>query len=306
MVNREHKDRLFKMIFGRPEHREWTLSLYNAVNGTNYDDPSLIEFNTMEDVLFMGMKNDASFILDARLSIWEHQSSPAPNAPLRFVMYLGRLWSQQYIGIKTLYSRKQIELPIPKCVVFYNGTVDEDEERILRLSDALQDNKRVESDVELKVHLINVNRGYNRKLMEACRPMYEYSWLIDRIRENCKSMGIEAASMKAIEEMPGDFRIKDFLEKNKEEVQMRMLTEYNEEETWRIIAAEEREEGRDRLLVELICKKLRKGKDVEQIADEVEEEVARIKKICDVAQAFGPEYDTEKVFTSLQKDHLLV
>ncbi len=112
--------------------------------------------------------------------------------------------------------------------------------------------------------------------------------------------------LKAIEEMPGDFRIKDFLEKNKEEVQMRMLTEYNEEETWRIIAAEEREEGRDRLLVELICKKLRKGKDVEQIADEVEEEVARIKKICDVAQAFGPEYDTEKVFTSLQKEHLFV
>ena len=54
MINREHKDRLFKMIFGRPENRQWTLSLYNAVNGSDYDDPSQIEYNTMEEMLYMG------------------------------------------------------------------------------------------------------------------------------------------------------------------------------------------------------------------------------------------------------------
>ncbi|MBR3041412.1 MAG: hypothetical protein IKH94_01925 [Eubacterium sp.] len=72
-VNEKHKDRLFKMIFRRPEHREWTLSLYNAVNGTDYDDPSEIRFNTMEDTLYMGMKNDVSFVMDMWLNLYEHQ-----------------------------------------------------------------------------------------------------------------------------------------------------------------------------------------------------------------------------------------
>ena len=49
MINKEHKDRLFKMLFGRPENSSWTLSLYNAVNGSSYDDPSQIEYNTMDD-----------------------------------------------------------------------------------------------------------------------------------------------------------------------------------------------------------------------------------------------------------------
>ncbi|MCR5251941.1 MAG: hypothetical protein K6E50_15210 [Lachnospiraceae bacterium] len=309
MVNREHKDRLFKMIFGREEHRDWTLSLYNAVNGTSYDDPSMIEFNTMEDVLFMGMKNDASFLLDSHLSLWEHQSTPVPNAPLRCVMYLGRLWSKQYIGIKTLYSRKTITLPVPRCVIFYNGMDDEEEQKVLKLSDAFPVDKGDEADVELRVRLINVNRGHNRRLMEVCRPMYEYAWLIDRIRENCRSMGIEAASLRAIEEMPENFRIKGFLLENKEEVQMSMLTEYNEEETLRIIAKEEREEGRaegkeegsKRHLIAQICKKMQKGKDVEQIADEVEEELSRVQKICEIAQELGPEYDADKVFESVRK-----
>ncbi len=39
-ANREYKDRLFNFIFGREENREWTLSLYNAVNDSGYTDAS--------------------------------------------------------------------------------------------------------------------------------------------------------------------------------------------------------------------------------------------------------------------------
>lgn len=48
MINREYKDRLFKIIFGREENKAWTLSLYNAVNGTDYTDADAIRINTME------------------------------------------------------------------------------------------------------------------------------------------------------------------------------------------------------------------------------------------------------------------
>ena len=150
----------------------------------------------------MGMKNDTSFLLDSYLSIWEHQSTPAPNAPLRCLMYLGRLWAKKYGGKRSLYSRNLISLPLPRCVVFYNGTEDEAEERTLCLSEAFPKSRFGEAEVELKVHLLNVNSGHNRKLMTVCRPMYEYSWLVGQIRMNAKTMGVEEAVLKAIGDMP--------------------------------------------------------------------------------------------------------
>ena len=83
-VNREYKDRLFKYIFGREEHKDWTLSLYNAINGSDYKDPSEISFTTIEDVVYLRMKNDVSFLLLDNVIFWEQQSSVNPNLPVRF------------------------------------------------------------------------------------------------------------------------------------------------------------------------------------------------------------------------------
>lgn len=243
MVNREHRDRLFKMIFGRPEHREWTLSLYNAVNGTDYKDASLIEFNTLEDTIYMGMKNDLSFILDWNQSFYEHQSSYNPNMPVRFLMYLGTLWSGWLYGSDDLdiYGTKLVKLPVPQFVVFYNGTEKDSEEIVLHLSDAFPEAIKDKSDIELRVTMLNVNSGRNMKLLEKSRPLYEYAWLIDRIREGRKTMTIEAAVDKALEEMPDDFQIKPFLMENKGAVKMSILTEYDEAKHLR----HTREEGRE-------------------------------------------------------------
>ena len=62
-INREHKDRLFKFIFGNPENRKWTLSLYNAVNGYSYENADDIVYTTIEDAVYMKMKNDVSFLI---------------------------------------------------------------------------------------------------------------------------------------------------------------------------------------------------------------------------------------------------
>ncbi|MBQ9389778.1 MAG: hypothetical protein IJU07_06345 [Synergistaceae bacterium] len=103
-TNTKHKDRLFKFIFGNPEHKDWTLSLYNALNGSHYTDPEDIEFNTIEDVIYMGMKNDVSFlVMDAMtMNIWEHQSSVNPNLHVLFLLYAGQLYDK-YITQKHLY-----------------------------------------------------------------------------------------------------------------------------------------------------------------------------------------------------------
>lgn len=309
-INREHKDRLFKMIFGRPEHRQWTLSLYNAVNGTSYDDPEQIEFNTMDDVLYMGMKNDLSFILDAWLSIYGHQSTFNPNMPVRCLFYLSWLWSKRLVGGDkvSIYGKRLIKLPVPKFVVFYNGTDDEPDERILHLSASFPEDRRDQSDVELRVRMVNINHDHNAELLKKCRPLYEYSWLIGKIREYALTIPIEKAVDRALKEMPEDFGIRKYLMENREEVCMKILTEYDEEKTMRILAEQAREDGfeegreagEDHHLVEQICKKLRRGKDVEQIADEVEEDLTRVSGICDVAERFSPDYDPDEVFKAVK------
>ena len=55
-------------------------------------------------------------------------------------------------------------------------------------------------------------------------------------------------------------------------------------------------------MISLTVRKLRKGKSVEQIADELEADMATIAPICQAAEEFAPEYDEEKIFERL-KEH---
>lgn len=76
--NREYKDRLFKFIFGNEKNKEWTLSLYNAVNGTHYTDTEGLRFTTVDDALYVSMKNDVSFLFSDTLTFFEQQSTYNP------------------------------------------------------------------------------------------------------------------------------------------------------------------------------------------------------------------------------------
>ncbi len=268
MVNKEHKDRLFCFLFGREENRKWTLSLYNAVNGTGYTDPEEIEITTISDAVYMGMKNDVAFLLHCHMSLYEHQSTYNPNMPVRELMYLGKLYDK-YIHAHTLniYGKKIVPLPVPRLAVFYNGT-EEHEDEVLRLSDAFPEGlDAASSDVEVRVRMINVNYGRNRELMEACRPLSEYTWFVEEIRRNRKDTGIEEAVDRAIDHMPEDFEIKGFLVGNRAEVKDMCITEYNEAETMQMFREEGREEGEDRL-GELIKELLSRGRisDAERAA----------------------------------------
>ena len=89
-ANRNYKSTVFAMLFG---DRERLLRLYNAISGKNYQDPEALEINTLENAIYMGMKNDLSFLIDDRLSLYEHQSTVNPNMPLRFLFYISDLYS---------------------------------------------------------------------------------------------------------------------------------------------------------------------------------------------------------------------
>ena len=239
-------------MFGRAENRDWMLSLYNAVNGSAYTDAEAIEITTIDDAVYMGMKNDASFLLHWVMSLWEHQSTYNPNTPVRELMYLGRLYDKYIHQRKAnIYGSKLIKLPVPKLVVFYNGRKDQDDEKILKLSDAFADDVDVVPDVEVNVRMININKDHNRELMDACKPLSEYAWLVQAIRDYAEDGDVETAIDRAIDEMPGDFLIKEFLIGNRAEVKSMCLTEYNEEETMQMFKeegiAEGEKKGEDKL-----------------------------------------------------------
>ena len=129
---RDFKSRMFAMIFS---DKKELLKLYNAVANRNYEDPELLEINTLENAFYMSMKNDLSFIIDSRLSLYEHQSTYNPNMPLRFLLYLSELYSGMVAG-KNIYGRTRIPLPPPRFIVFYNGTEERPDREIMRLSDS--------------------------------------------------------------------------------------------------------------------------------------------------------------------------
>ncbi len=59
--------------------------------------------------------------------------------------------------------------------------------------------------------------------------------------------------------------------------------------------AEGKAEGAEEQLINMICRKLKKGKTVSQIAEELEEDEATIQSIVNTAEKYAPEYDIEKI-----------
>ena len=250
IVIREYKDRLFTFIFGREENRAWTLSLYNAVNGSHYTNPDDIQITTIKEVLYMGMHNDVSFMISEQLNLYEQQSTYNPNMPLRQMQYVGNLY-EQYLKKNQLnkYSSTLIMLPVPRLVVFYNGETNKPDETILRLSQSFPPNAN--ADIEVRVRMLNINYGKNEELLKACQPLREYSWFIDQIRTKKAAMPTEDAESltnainQTISEMPDSFIIKPFLLIHQAEVLGMLLTEYDEVETMKLFQRDSYNQGKN-------------------------------------------------------------
>ena len=225
-INRSYKDRLFKIIF---EDKKELLSLYNALTGKNYQNPDELEINTIDDVIYMHLKNDMSFILDDWQNLFEQQSTFNPNQPLRGFFYFADLYKVKYFG-KKIYSTRLLKIPTPQYIVFYNGTTSMPDRKELRLSDAFQQ-PTAQPDIEVVAHMLNINYGHNKELMERCRKLKEYAQFIDIIRhylrEN-KQWSNEQAISKAIDDCIKNNILRDILQKERLRVMASILSEFDE------------------------------------------------------------------------------
>lgn len=93
-TNSKYKDRIFCFIFGDPRFKKNALSLYNAVNGTDYESENDLIIYTLSDVIYIKMKNDVSYLFQDIIALYEHQSSINPNMPLRGLMYFAEMFSK--------------------------------------------------------------------------------------------------------------------------------------------------------------------------------------------------------------------
>ena len=296
VVIRNYRDTLFRMLY---RNKVRLLSLFNAVNGTHYDNPDDLTITTLEGVLYLGMKNDVSCIIDMMMQLYEHQSTVNPNMPLRNLFYVSDLL-QKYIYEEGLdiYSRKQIKIPTPKFVVFYNGDEEQPERKEILLSKAFSANTG-ETNMELVVLQININKGQNEELKAACKTLQEYAEFTERAREHRKEMELEDAIRTTIDECIRDGILKDFLLKNKAEVYHMCLYEFDVELHERVLREEEREEGRlegiregrlagqqegmqnGKKFAKQVFKAFLSGKTPEAIAEELNVPVEEVKNLVD-------------------------
>ena len=246
-LNRCFKDGIFRIVFREKEN---LLSLYNAISGTDYDNPADLIIYTLEDAVYMGIRNDAGFLLHTQLGLYEHQSTLCYNMPLRGLQYFAAMY-RAYVKANGYdpHRRKVIPLPVPQYIVFYNGEEKRREKWEMKLSDAFilpegQENSgRITllsslaapgaPALECTALVLNINYGKNRELMEKCRKLGEYAQFVACMRRHMKGKTTEQEKLEAVntavDECIRKGILKDILIKNRAEVVAMSFWEYDAE-----------------------------------------------------------------------------
>ena len=303
----KYKDNVFCMLYREKEN---LLDLYNALRGSNYTNVDDLQVTTLNGGSYMKYKNDASFVLNMSLYMFEQQSSKNENMPLRFLHYLSDVYREMFSN-DVLHRRSMIKIPVPHFVTFYNGLekwIEEEEE--IKLSDMYEipvDNPQL----ELKVRVININRDAD--ILSKCETLRGYMTFVNKTR--CKTQverkDVKQAVLEAIDECMEENILVDFFEKHREEVVEVSIYDYDEEKVRKTLADEAREEGVAEGIKEgiekgeiitkitMIIKKVEKSKSLLTIASELEEEEADIKPLYDAVVASAPDYDIEEIKVKL-------
>lgn len=270
-----YKDRVFRMLF---RDKKRLLELYNALNDTEYTNEKELTVNTLENAIFMKMKNDISFVIDSSMCLFEHQSSYCPNMALRGLLYFADLYKKQIKDVELSGSRK-ILIPTPRYIVFYNGLEKSIEEFTQRLSDCFENDR--EGCIELTVRMININYGHNKELMDKCKSLSDYSYFVAEVRKNSETMELNKAVEKAINICIEKDILKDFLSEQKAEVIAMSIYEYNEEYMKKTLFEDGMDQGAAKTLV----------KNAESVMKHLQ---VNIEKACEILGTTIEDYEKAK------------
>jgi len=266
-TNREYKDTLFSRLFSDPSRLR---ELYNALADTNYGEDTLVEINTLDDVFFNDLKNDVSFTIDDKFVVLvEHQSSLNNNLPLRFLLYIARVY-EKISNNRAMYQEKLFKIPTPELIVLYNGAKPFPTEKTLKLSDAyLAPGKPsgVFGGLDLTVRIVNINSDGNKELLRKSATLDAYTAFVERVRYN-RNIGMELRESigEAVKWGVEENVLSAFLSLHGSEVQNMLMTEFNINIAKEVWQEEAREEARDERAIEIARKMLADGESVDKVA----------------------------------------
>ena len=280
-ATRTHKDTLFRFIFSGENERSkgWLLSLYNALNGSNYSDKTELQITTIQNVIFITMKDDISFLIDSDMNLYEHQSTVNPNMPLRGLMYFAKLYQKELSRRnQQLYGSAIIKIPSPKFVVFYNGTTEQADMLKYRLSDAFEKPSEP-GEFEWTATVINVSANHNEVLQKKCKALYDYGIFVANVRKRiAKGQATDEAVKAAVVDGINDKLLDGLFEEQKMEIIGMSLTEFDKEAYEKTI----REEGREQKALEAAENLIKLEKlTVEQIAQSMGLPLETVKQLAE-------------------------
>ena len=272
--NREYKSDVFGMLMEEPGY---ALEVYNALNQSDYRDPGLVEVCSLERGISLSVRNDAAFLLDMNLSVYEHESTVCPNMPLRELIYVTNIL-EQWVRTQNIYGRRPVKIPTPRFAVFYNGAEEQPEQHQLRLSDAYA-NPVEKPELELTCTVYNINPGKNRELLSGCPVLRQYMFFVGSVREYLgkdPEKDLREAINRAIERCIREDVLREFLIRRREEVTKVTQLDYTFDRRIELERAEAREEAREEERVN--TERERQAKEQErQRAELAEKEVQKLR-----------------------------
>ena len=241
---RNYQDSVFRLLFS---NRENAIELFNALEGTDYGPETEVQFTTLEDVLYQGVKNDLGFVIDNRyIVLTEHQSARSENMPMRQLQYIARTF-ETIVDSRVLFKSGVVKVPTPEFFVIYTGKEPWDMDE-LRLSASFLD-EPPENSLELVVKIIKVvyNEDEEFKQNEVLRrseKLQGYGMLLHYIRSGVsEGKELKEAIDLAVNRCLEEGILEDFLKTHSAEVGTRLYDDITREEFLEIRAEEAREEG---------------------------------------------------------------
>lgn len=223
--NKEYHNDVFSMLLEDPNN---ALALYNAMNGTDYKDADMVEMCRLDGGISLSVRNDAAFILDMRLSLYEYQSLICPNKPIRSFVYLANIL-EEMIKNHIIYAGMPAGTTIPRFIIFYNGDEEQPEQYELQLSDvflrSVDDPK-----LKLKCTVYNINNGKNKALLQNCPFLRRCVTFVDYVRDFHKELEfdrLEHAIELAIDRCIKEDVLRDFLMDHRTEIVEVLIQDYN-------------------------------------------------------------------------------
>lgn len=213
-ANAQYRDSVFRDYFN---DKVRLLSLCNALLNMNYEDPNLLEINTLQGNFFSGQKNDISCRIDNKwLILIEHQSSVNPNMAFRCLLYISQLLNNLVKNKNTLYQGESLIFPEPQCFVLYDGDDAEPLIKEMRLSNSFSNSN---GRMELVITSYNINHDLNQPLLKSCSYLNNYSTLVGKVKQGLRTkLSRREAIIQAINWCIANNIMTDYLTVKRDEV----------------------------------------------------------------------------------------